>query len=271
MAPRTRTAVFLCALALLGCRQREAPPITTALLYIGAPSSKERNSALDALSAVAARVEPKLAGGTPPLEAFNGVLFGELGFVAESNEGEPRFSRLPSVLAGHHGSSLGLCGLYLALGELLGPRHGFTVDAVLVPGHLFVRVAGHNVEPLRRGETLSDGWYRQQYEVPETNAPGYYLRPLTATEVMAVFDEAVADDLRVQARYVESAIAYRRAAAAFPELAEAKAGLGLVRHLAGHLEEAEAAYQAAYAANPRLRGLEKNRALLRAEMARPKN
>jgi tetratricopeptide (TPR) repeat protein len=136
---------------------------------------------------------------------------------------------------------------------------------VLVPGHVFVRIGDRNVELLRRGEAMPDRWYRETFDVPEKDAPAY-LRPLTPAEVMALFDEHVADDMRLQGRLVEAAVAYRRAISLFPDLAEAHAGLGLVRHMTGALKDAEEAYRAAWAANPHLPGLEKNLAVVRAEM-----
>jgi Flp pilus assembly protein TadD len=66
-------------------------------------------------------------------------------------------------------------------------------------------------------------------------------------------------------------VAYRRAVAAFPQLAEAYASLGLMRHLTGALKEAEQAYQAAQAVNPHLPGLEKNLAVLREELGRKRH
>src|SRR5207249_11985266 len=123
----------------------------------------------------------------------------------EISDRDLRWMRLSDVLAAHRGSCLGLAALYLALGERLGPAHGFTVDGVLVPGHLFVRVAGHNVELLRRGEEMPDSWYRGKYEVPDKDAPAY-LRPLAPPEVLAVFDYNIGNDLRVQGRFVEAAV-----------------------------------------------------------------
>jgi regulator of sirC expression with transglutaminase-like and TPR domain len=210
-------------------------------------------------------VEARLRAGAPPVQAL-AVIFEELGFEREIDQTDPRFMRLSSVLASRHGSCLGLGALYLALGQRLGPAHGFTVEGVLVPGHFFVRAGGRNTELLRRGETMPDDWYRHRYQVPAQGAPEY-LRPLAPAEVLAVFDYNLGNDLRQQGRLDEAAAAYARAAAAFPQLAEAHASLGLVRHLGGALEEASRAYQAARAANPGLPGLDRNLAQLREELA----
>jgi regulator of sirC expression with transglutaminase-like and TPR domain len=256
---------LLVLLLLVGCHRRDVPPLTAALLAIGAPSSTEQDAAAATLADAAARVETRLRAGATPAEAFRAVVFDELHFEREVKEIDPRFMRLTQVLADRRGSCLGLAALYLALGDRLGPAHGFAVNGVLVPGHFFVQVAGRNVELLRRGEEMPERWYRERYEVPEKDAPAY-LRPLAPAEVLAVFDYNVGNDLRLHGRFVEAAIAYRRAIAAFPDLAEAYASLGLVRHLTGALKEAEEAYRAAYAVNPHLPGLEKNLAVLREEM-----
>jgi regulator of sirC expression with transglutaminase-like and TPR domain len=257
--------LLLVLLVLAGCHRRDLPPLTAALVAVGAPSSAFQDAAAAALADAGARVEARLRAGAAPTEALNAVVFDELRFEPELKSQDPRFVRLGQVLADRKGNDLGLAALYLALGERLGPAHGFTVSGVVVPGHVFVRVGDRNVELLRRGEALPDRWYRETYDVPEKDAPAY-LRPLAPAEFMALFDAHVANDLRLQGRLVEAAVAYRRATSLFPDLAEAHAGLGLVRHMTGALKEAEEAYRAAYAANPHLPGLQKNLAVLRDEM-----
>jgi regulator of sirC expression with transglutaminase-like and TPR domain len=258
---------LLIVLLAVGCRGQPQPPLTSAFLSLGAPSSSERDAAAKGLDEIAARVATRLGAGAPPADAINAVVFEELKFQREVNDKDPRFMRLPLVLADRRGSCLGLGALYLALGERLGPAHHFQVDGVLVPGHFFVRVGDRNIELLRKGEQMPDTWYREKYEVPEANAPAY-MRPLTPAEIMAIFDYNIGNDLRLQGRFVEAAVAYRRAVGAFPQLAEAYASLGLVRHLTGALKEAEQAYLAARAVNPHLPGLENNLTVIRAEMRR---
>jgi regulator of sirC expression with transglutaminase-like and TPR domain len=253
-----RAAAATLALCLLaGCRR---PSVTEALMA-GADADARR-----VLEEVVGRVEVGLRG-KPAAEVLRDVVFGELGFSREVDDPDLRFMRLPAVLTQRRGSCYGLGALFVALGDRLGRAHGFTVAAVLVPGHLFVRVqdaaGGHNLELLRRGEMMPESWYRQRYEIPD--APEY-LRPLDAREFLAVFDYNVGNDLRQRGRLEEAARSYERAGRGFPGLAEAHASLGLVRHLQGALPEALRAYEAARRANPRLPGLDRNIELLNREL-----
>jgi regulator of sirC expression with transglutaminase-like and TPR domain len=259
------SVVLLVALAG-GCR-RTSGPLTEALLATGGPADQARAT----LDGVTGRVEAALRArpSLPAGQVISEVVFGELGFAREVDDPDPRFMRLPSVLADRRGSCYGLAALFVALGERLGPAHGFSVAGVLVPGHLFVRVTdragARNVELLRKGEAMPEAWYRQRYQVPPQGAPAY-LRPLAARELLAVFEYNLGNDLRTRGRLAEAAAAYASAARAFPDFAEAHASLGLVRHLLGALPEALRAYQAALAANPHLPGLERNIAVLRQEL-----
>jgi regulator of sirC expression with transglutaminase-like and TPR domain len=255
-----------------GCRRHEPPPpLTAALLNVGASTGPEREAALDSLATITSRVQGLMRGGARAADALNKVLFDELGFTAERESGEARFLRLGSVLANRRGNALGLAAVYLAVGESLGRAYQFGVDGVLVPGHFFVRVSDNagarDVELLRRGEEMPLDWYRQKYDVPDGASPAY-LRALSAAEVLAVYDYNLGNDQRHQGRLADAGASYARAVAAFPRLAEAYASLGLVRHMSGSLVEAEQAYRAAWATNPRLPGLEKNLASVQQDMAR---
>jgi regulator of sirC expression with transglutaminase-like and TPR domain len=258
-------ALLVIVLLSGACRRAPEPPLTRALLALGGSSPREQDAAAAALADLARQVETRLRAGEPPAQALAHGVYDDRGFVREVDDADPRFMRLPAVLAGHRGSCLGLGALFLALGERLGPAHGFSVAGVLVPGHFFVRVAGHNAELLRRGEEMPDAWYRQRYQIPEHDAPAY-LRALTPAEVLAVFDYNTGNDLTAQGRFAEAASAYRRAAAAFPQMAEVQASLGRLCQLTGALADARAAYQAARAANPHLPGLDRNLSLVIEQM-----
>lgn len=252
----TRWAVVLGALAA-GCGAKQPAPLTDALLG-------SDDSARATLARIVDRARHALRD-RPPANALRHVVFDELGFAREIDDTDPRFMALPPVLGARRGSCVGLASLYLALGEALGPQGGFSVEGVLVPGHLFVRIRDargtRNVELLRRGEEMPDAWYRDRYKVPAAGAPAY-LRPLSSAEVLAVIDFNLGNHLRRGGRLAPARDAYARAARRFPALAEAHASLGLVLQLLGQVDEAARAYAAARAANPHLPGLEKNLAIL---------
>jgi tetratricopeptide (TPR) repeat protein len=195
-------------------------------------------------------------------QALNRVVFETMGFVREVDDADLEFALLPSVLKSRRGSCVGLGTLYLALGEMLG----WHVEALMVPGHFFVRVQGTNVELLRRGERMPDAWYRERFPIPAGSA-AEYARPLRAREVLGVVEYDIGNWRRHQGRLLEARREYEQAARDFPDFAEAHASLGLTLHLLGALDEADAAYRAARAANALLPGLDHNVELLEAERA----
>jgi regulator of sirC expression with transglutaminase-like and TPR domain len=193
------------------------------------------------------------------------VLFEEVGFAREVDSTDLRFVFLPSVLRERRGSCVGLGTLYLALAEALG----FQARGVLMPGHFYVRQAGpgapRNVELLRRGEAMSDDWYRGRFPVPRGGA-NYYARDLTTEQVLGLLEYNVGNERRRQQRYVEAEAAYARAVSRFPTFAEAHASLGAIQHLLGRLPNAAMSYRTARQLNSDLSGLDANIAMLDAEL-----
>lgn len=267
MRAQTWLLMFAAAVACRG--PRLASPLTDALLAQGGdPGDPDGAASRDTLAQAAAQLERAWRPGALPEQVFAEVVFGKLGFQREVNDQSLSYQRLSDVLARRRGSCYGLAALYLALAERLGPAHGFTMAGVMVPGHLFVQVrdgaGARNIELLHQGGVEPESWYRGKYQ--PANAPAY-LRPLTSAELLAVFDYNVGNDRRRRAGLAQAAAAYQRAAAAFPDFAEAQASLGLVLQLQGDLTGALAAYEKARAANPALPGLDRNLQLLREEMA----
>ena len=271
--PATLLGVALVAVAVGCSRRRElAPPgpVASELVALAADLGSAPSDVADAwraLDAIADRVDRhhrRTHGDW--VDDLNAVVFGDLGYAREIESRDVRFFRLPSVIADRRGSCLGLGALYLALGE----RLGVGLDGVMVPGHFFVRTRGRvprNVELLRRGEAMSDEWYRDRYG-PWPAGADEYLRPLTPSEMAAVHWFNAGNTLR-EARDLRSAgLAYARAVAEFPTFAEAQASLGAVRQLEGALEDAEAAYGDAARARADLPGLAENLALLKREQQR---
>jgi tetratricopeptide (TPR) repeat protein len=139
---------------------------------------------------------------------------------------------------------------------------------VMVPGHFYVRARTggvvRNIELLHQGEETPDEFYRQRYPLPDP--PTVYGRALSVTEVLAVVLFNIGNERRRQNRLDEAEDLFRRAAAAFPEFAEAHASLGLTLHLERQLQKARVAYAAAQRAQPHLPGLDRNIAALEADL-----
>jgi regulator of sirC expression with transglutaminase-like and TPR domain len=195
-----------------------------------------------------------------PVSLLNQTVFETLGFAREVDDSDLAFVLLPSVLKTRRGSCVGLGTLYLALGQMLG----WKTEALMMPGHFFVRVEGSNVELLRRGEHMTDAWYRGRFPVSGGNSPQYE-RALTPTEVLGVIEYDIGNERSRQGRLDEARRQYQRAARDFPAFAEAHASLGATLHLLGVLEDAERAYGAARRLSPHLPGLDGNVELLERE------
>ena len=271
-----RRAALCCAAlatATLACLRSatEQPPgaITSALVALAAQFGADADATTRAfadLQSIALRVEKRHARSPADVaDDINAVIFGERGFEREIDSAATRFFSLSSVLADRRGNCLGLGALYLAIGE----RIGLPLDGILLPGHFFVRTRGlgrHNVELLRRGEALPDGWYRQKYG-PWPEPSSAYFRPLTVTELVAIHWFNRGNDLQLAGDLAAAESAYARAAREFPDFAEAQASLGAARQRRGAFTEAEAAYHEAARVWPDLPGLAGNLDLLRQQLA----
>ncbi len=257
----------------LGCAREPGAgppgPVASALFAVAAQlgsTPAEIEQAWARLDEMRARVAAHHArSGGDWVDDLDAVVFGELGFQREIDSQAVEFFRLPSVIAQRRGSCLGLGGLDLVLAE----RLGVGLDGVMVPGHFFVRTRGpsapRNVELLRRGEVMPDGWYQAKYGPWPTGGASPYFRALTPPELAAVFWYNAGNHLRAVRDLPGAAAAYARAAAELPGFAEAEASLGAIRQLQGALDDAEAAYAAAARDRPGLPGLDQNLALLKRE------
>jgi tetratricopeptide (TPR) repeat protein len=201
---------------------------------------------------------------TAAATSLGAALFDRATFTREVDDKDLRYVLLPSVLANHRGSCVGLGSLYLAAAPLVARE----ARGVLVPGHFYVQVKEgarwRNVELLRRGEEMPDEWYRQRYGAPGGEVAG---RPLTTAEVVGVVAFDVGNERRRQGRLGAARRAYERAVAEFPAYAQAHASLGMTLQLLGALDEAAAAYAQAGRLDPALPGLAHNVQLLERERA----
>jgi len=272
----TAKAILVCviAAAALGCTrsatQRPPGPIVSTLFALDADFGADVDTiarAFTSLQDIAACVEQRSRRTRGDgIEDINAVVFGEFKFEREIESTASRFFQLSSVLGDRRGSCLGLGALYLAIGE----RIGVPLDGILLPGHFFVRTRGpgrHNVELLRRGETMPDEWYRKKYG-PWPDTDSAYFRPVTVSELGAIHWYNRGNDLRAAGDIDAAERAYARAAQEFPGFAEAYANLGAAEQRRGAFAEAEASYHAAARAWPDLPGLAHNLEILQGQRDR---
>ena len=193
-------------------------------------------------------------------------LFGGWGLEREVDDPDLRHGLVSEVIRTRRGSCLGLSSLVLALAESLAlPAAG-----VLVPGHLFVRLAegagSVNAELLRQGEGLPDEWYVHKYQVPAFVRA--YLRPLSLGELLAVLRFNLGNALRLRGEHGQALRLYGDVVREFPQLAEGQASAGLSYHLLDRPLEAWGAYGRAWLENPALPGLAENLGALLGETGR---
>ncbi|HEX2871394.1 MAG TPA: transglutaminase family protein [Polyangiaceae bacterium] len=261
---------LLASSACHGTRRRELALARALLGVSGGPdgtNAEQASWALKELARLADEAEAELerASRRSPAAVVSQLLFERWGFVREVTDTNLGFVFLPQVLERRRGSCVGLGTLFLALADALGQR----ASGVLLPGHFYVRVQEQgrprNVELLRSGAAMPDAWYEQRFPVPGGSAPEY-ARPLRLAEVLAVVEYNVGNERMRQRRLPEARSAFARAVRGFPQLSEAHASLASVEQLLGNLEAAAASYQRAREANPHLPGVERNLALLAAEL-----
>ena len=188
------------------------------------------------------------------------LIFEVLKIEREVDDEALRFVLLPQVLTDRRGSCVGLVSLYLVLAQ----RLQLQACAVLAPGHLFVRSGPpddrRNIELLRRGESMADGWYRKTYRVPA--GVSAYMRCLSSREFLAVVRYNLANEYRARGLEEKAISSWTKVTVDFPDFPEAHANLGLAHHLAGDLEAAKAAYLKALRLHPKLPGLLHNLSLV---------
>ena len=269
----------IAALCLLSSPALAAEPdLARPLIELAGRASQELGLALDqdaealrVLESWRARARKACASSDPKGAAggLSGLIFDGLEVVRQVEDRDPRFMLLPHVLIGRRGSCVGLVSLYLVLAQGVG----LPACAVLAPGHLFVRAGPegdrHNVELLRRGESMDDGWYLDTYGAPD--GVSAYMRCLTAREFLAVVRYNVAVEYLARGRVEKAAPLWSQVVEDFTDFPEAHANLGLAHHLRGDLDPAREAYLEALRLHPGLPGLLHNLslAILEASCFRP--
>jgi regulator of sirC expression with transglutaminase-like and TPR domain len=269
---RIAALVYVLCGCAAGCAPSRPTPLTDQLMaaardwstrHVDETRARAGLIAIAADVARAARQKPEAL----PSTALNETIFGKWRFVREVDDPDLRFALLPDVLQSRRGSCVGLGSLYLAVAEQLGWR----LNAVMVPGHFFVRIIQrgrtHNLELLRRGEVMPDSWYRERFPIPG-GAAREYGRALSIAEVVGVVEYDAGNHWRRQGQVLEARHAYDRARKHFPDFAEAHASRGAIAQLLGELDDALLNYRSAQRANAHLPGVAQNIGLLELERAR---
>lgn len=115
-----------------------------------------------------------LASGTDTVESVRRLFWKhwKLRFIGQEGVNIPAAIFPRKILKSGVSGCVGITWLALMLEEARGVR----IDAVLLPGHIFFRVNGKNLEPNRSGYSYTDEEYRKKYAAgPWT---GYEFEPL---------------------------------------------------------------------------------------------
>ncbi|KPK33464.1 MAG: hypothetical protein AMS24_01060 [Chlamydiae bacterium SM23_39] len=102
---------------------------------------------------------PKQPSYLDKIKAINDFIFFDLGFSfpehSQSTKKIDSYTNLPSVMDKRKGVCLGLSILYLCLAQ----RIDLPLDAVTIPGHIFLKYKDRNIETTRRGVHIPDEKY----------------------------------------------------------------------------------------------------------------
>jgi tetratricopeptide (TPR) repeat protein len=170
------------------------------------------------------------------IDAMNRRIFDVWGISFSDDRDNVRYLLPHLVWREKRGSCVGMSLLYLLLAE----KSGVPLYAVRAPSHLFVRYDNgrrrFNIETLRRGECMSDDWYRRRYAITDTAR--YPLCNLSRTEAAAVVIYNLGTVLLHDKKY-DCAIRYlRKAAADLPDFPEAQGNLALAYEAKGEVRRA---------------------------------
>lgn len=224
-----RALVGVLGLFALSCNSTSTPSVFDAVLE----ASRETEIRLlgrvpetavyrEKIGVLAQEVEKRCLPSLSPTEKIfrlNTFLFEEWGLVADTVGKDVGSSCLTRVLDERRGSCVGITALYLCLGERLNlPLH-----AVLVSGHVFVRLANNgnpwNIETLRKGIMRSDSFYAEYFCEQEKAA---CIRNLSTREFIGVCYFNLGNAYRKSGFYEDAVLKYEQALAWFPEFREAK-------------------------------------------------
>lgn len=173
-----------------------------------------------------------------PEKIFNtiaGYIYDSMKITVEKNENDLDAVFPQKILQSRRGTCLGISLLVMQIGEKLE----FPIYGVLVPGHFFVRysdgVVKRNFEPLRRGESMPEQWYREKWPTRDTSR--YSLRNCTKREVIGVVCYVLGNRLFADGKYPEAVAFFDRAQQKFPELIEAQGNMAIAYEKIGQTEK----------------------------------
>ena len=170
------------------------------------------------------------------------------------------------VVAGKQGSCVGMSLLYLLIAE----KAGLPLYGVRAPGHLFVRFDNgrerYNIETLRGGETMDNGWYRRRWSIRDTNL--YPLDNLSTSGVLAVVHYNLGTIFMKEGKNEQALLHLENATRLLPDFPEAQGNLALTCDALGKSRKALAILTAIRDAHPSLENIDRNLASLQLKCAR---
>lgn len=109
--------------------------------------------------------------------------FWDLSFAGMENAGDPNTILPLRLLEKKRSSCTGVVWLALMLREV----RGIELNAYMLPGHVFFRVNGVNLEPNRAGFSYTDDEYRKKYAVDGRGVwAGYEFKPLQKRQFLGL-------------------------------------------------------------------------------------
>ncbi len=229
-------------------------------MYAGRDSAAVFESVLDS---AALALSTRLFGTTDARRIageLTDFIFNGLGIVFDDGRNDVHTLFPRQVVAHRRGSCVGMSLLYLLMAEKLDlPMH-----AVLAPGHMFVRYDDGtqrlNIETLRKGEHMSDEWYRKRYTISDTSL--YPLENLTMDELAAVVHYNIGTIHLHDRQYERAKRALLESVEGMPDFPEAQGNLAIAYDALGESGRALALLTSLKEKYPALGNIDRNLASL---------
>lgn len=203
---------------------------------------------LDSTCAVLKQRSATTPHDTTFIEIINTLLYSQWGITMDTSTNTVQNIFPHTVIKNKRGSCLGITLLYL----LVAARVGFPLQAVVLPGHIYLTYrkngSARNIEPNKLGIHHPTEYYTERYD--GAKAPWYRREPLTEKEVAGLFYYALSTVfLKEKDAHTAKYFLYA-SIACFPELYTAWGNLGLVYSLLGNYDSSGIALYTAAALNP---------------------